>query len=290
MKKELHERQLQLEPGRRIRLEDFDPGRTDGFATKDDATEKLAADVEKLAALQDVFAADRRHALLIILQGGDTAGKDGVIAHVMSNVNPLGVNVTSFKTPSEEERLHGYLWRCTKALPERGHIGIFNRSYYEEVGIVRVHPELVAAEGLSKPGKRLWRERFEDMVAFERYLTRNGTVVLKIFLNLSKEEQRRRLLARTESPKKQWKLDAADLRERDSWDAYRSAYSEMLTHTNAPWAPWFVVPADHKWFARVAIAEIIVHRLRAMRLEYPSITDERRAFLSAARASLDSEK
>jgi PPK2 family polyphosphate:nucleotide phosphotransferase len=280
------EQLFRVEPGRRIRLEDYDSASTPGYAAREDAVEKLAADLEKLAALQDVFAAERSHALLIIFQGSDASGKDGAVKHVLSGMNALGVMVTSFKAPSEEERSHDFLWRSSKALPERGHIGIFNRSYYEEVGVVRVHPEVAAAEGQFETGKRVWRKRFEDIAAFERHLTQSGTLVVKFFLNVSKEEQRQRLLERIEDPQKQWKIDASDLRERNSWHAYRDAYSDMLTHTNTAYAPWYVVPADHKWFARLTVAEILVRRLKALRLEYPRVTAERRAFLHEARASL----
>lgn len=277
-------------PGSKVDLADIDPGHTSGFKTKGDATEKLRADIERMSALQDIFYAQRTHALLIILAGMDTAGKDGVIKHVMSGVNPQGTSVFSFKTPSEEELMQDYLRRCVTQLPERGHIGIFNRSYYEEVGIVRVHPELLAKEHLPAADGDLWRERFADIAAFERYLTHNGTIVLKFFLHLSKDEQRKRLLARIDTPEKNWKISAADMRERDYWDDYQRVYSEMLTHTSTDWAPWYVIPADHKWFTRLAIANVIVAHLEALHLRYPDITRDAQVALAQYRKHLEASE
>jgi PPK2 family polyphosphate:nucleotide phosphotransferase len=247
-------------------------------------------DIARLAELQDVFYAARRHALLIVLQGMDSAGKDGAIKHVMSGINPQGVDVVSFKTPSDEELGHDFLWRCEKVLPARGRIGIFNRSYYEEVVVVRVHRDLLAREGLPDAhGGRIWAERFEDINAFERHLTRNGTIVLKFFLHISKDEQRRRLLERLEVPSKHWKFSDRDIGEREYWDAYRSAYDEMLGETSTAHAPWHVIPADRKWFVRTAIADIIVATLEDLDLRYPEPDAERKAFLAAMRARLDVE-
>jgi PPK2 family polyphosphate:nucleotide phosphotransferase len=274
-------------PGTKIDLADIDPGHTSGFKTKDDATEKLRADIARLSALQDMFYAQHTHALLIILQGMDTAGKDGVVKHVMSGVNPEGTSVVSFKTPSEEELAQDYLRRCVTRLPERGHIGIFNRSYYEEVGIVRVHPELLAREHLPAANGDLWRERFADITAFERYLTHNGTIVLKFFLHISKDEQRKRLLKRIDTPEKNWKISEADIHERDYWDDYQRVYSEMLTHTSTDEAPWYIIPSDHKWYTRLAIANAIVAQLEALHLHYPEITGEARSALTQYRKRLE---
>jgi len=277
-----------VKPGHDVDLSAFAPDSTADFENKRDARAKLRADVKELAALQDVFYADRRFALLLVFQGMDAAGKDGVIRHVMSAVSPQGVDVYAFKQPSAEELSHDYLWRCAKVLPERGRIAIFNRSYYEELAVVRVHHALLEREGLpAKPsGSRLWKERYEDIVAFERHLTRNGTLIVKFFLHLSKDEQRKRLLERIDTPEKNWKISSADLHERTFWDGYRHAYEELLTHTSTEFAPWYVVPADHKWFTRTAVADVVVARLKALNLNYPSLTDEARAELAGDRAQL----
>ncbi len=278
---------LLVEPGRKIHLPDIDSGATDGFANKDEAKTTLCSDIERLSRLQDVFYANARHALLIVFQGMDAAGKDGAIKHVMSGVNPQGVDVSSFKTPSNEELAHDYLWRTAKVLPARGRIGIFNRSYYEELAVVRIHPALLEREQLPRAsGSHVWKERFEDILAFERHLSRNGTVILKFFLHIGKEEQRKRLLARIDRPEKNWKMSLADIRERTFWDAYQGAYSELLAHTSSEFAPWYVIPSDHKWFTRAAVANIIVARLEALGLTYPEVSDERRAQLLAERAKL----
>jgi PPK2 family polyphosphate:nucleotide phosphotransferase len=276
-----------VEPGGSVQLADIDPGSTSGFKTKDDAKATLCADIERLSALQDVFYANGSYALLIIFQGMDAAGKDGAIKHVMSGVNPQGIDVFSFKTPSAEELAHDYLWRSAKVLPQRGRIGIFNRSYYEELAVVRIHPALLEGEQLPRAsGSHVWKERFEDIGAFERHLSRNGTLILKFFLHISKEEQRKRLLARIDRPEKNWKISVADVRERAFWDAYQRAYSELLTHTSTESAPWYVIPSDRKWFTRAAVANIIVARLKALDLEYPHVSDERRAQLLAEREKL----
>jgi len=282
---------LVAKPGQTIHLRDFDPGSTGKFDNKADAERKLRADIERLSALQDMFYAQGQRAMLIVFQGMDAAGKDGAIKHVMSGVNQQGVDVSSFKTPSTEELAHDYLWRSTKALPQRGRIGIFNRSYYEELGVVRVHAELLAGEKLPSEAlaPNVWNERFQDIAAYERYLTRNGTLILKFFLHLSKDEQRKRLLDRIDTPEKNWKISAADIRERAYWDAYQHAYGEMLTHTSTAVAPWYIVPADHKWFTRAVVADVIVARLEQLALAYPRVSDEQRAELVAQRAELVGE-
>jgi PPK2 family polyphosphate:nucleotide phosphotransferase len=283
---------LLVKPGSKVDLAGVDPRSTLGFKKKADAREKLSADIERLSILQEIFYASGQYALLIILQGTDTAGKDGAIKHVMAGVNPQGLDVHSFKVPSATELAHDYLWRATKVLPERGRIAIFNRSYYEELLVVRVHPsvlknERLPAESDANPG--LWNDRYEDINAFERHLSRNGTLVLKFFLNLSKDEQRKRLLKRFDTPDKRWKLSAADIHERAYWEDYQHAYADVLTYTSTPWAPWYIIPADRKWFSRVAIADIIVAELESLNLVYPTISDELRSRLSAIRKELELE-
>jgi PPK2 family polyphosphate:nucleotide phosphotransferase len=282
---------LLAKPGHDVNLADFDPAFTSDFKHKHDAKDKLGDDLEHLSALQDVFYADRRYALLIVLQGMDSAGKDGVIRHVMSAVSPQGIHVYPFKQPSEEELSHDYLWRCSKVLPERGRIAIFNRSYYEELTVVRVHESLLERERLPpKPsGSRLWKERYHDIVSFESHLVRNGTLILKFFLHLSKDEQRKRLLERIDTPEKNWKISPADVHERAFWESYRHAYEDLLTHTSTEHAPWYVIPADRKWFTRAAVADVIVARLKALGLAYPSVSDEQRAQLEAGRAKLTAD-
>jgi PPK2 family polyphosphate:nucleotide phosphotransferase len=229
--------------------------------------------------------------LLLIFQAMDAAGKDGTIKHVMSGVNPQGCQVFSFKAPSAEELDHDYLWRTSRCLPQRGHIGIFNRSYYEEVLVVRVHPELLQKERVPAElvTRKIWKQRFEDIASFERYLTRNGIAVRKFFLHISKEEQRARFLQRLEEPQKNWKFSAADVRERQSWDDYQQTYEKMIRHTAARHAPWFVVPADHKWFARLVVSTAIVNALKEMKLAYPTVDAAARQQLQAAKAALQAE-
>ena len=278
-------------PGRKIDLKDFDPAFTSGYKNKEDAQAKLEADVERMAKQQDMLYASRKYALLIIMQAMDTAGKDGAIKHVMSGLNPQGVQVTSFKQPSSEELQHDYLWRGVKALPERGYIGIFNRSYYEEVLVARVHHQILEAEGAgSKKHRKLWEERYEDMNNLELHLARNGTEVLKFFLNLSSGEQRRRLLERLEDPAKNWKFSPADIRERAFWKNYRQAYEDMLNATSTQQAPWYVVPADHKWFTRTVIADIIVAKLQSLKLGYPTLPASQKAQLKQAKKLLEKQK
>jgi PPK2 family polyphosphate:nucleotide phosphotransferase len=281
---------LLVEQGRIVNLTDFDPASTGDFKNKHHAREKLRGDITRLAALQDVFFAQKHYALLIIFQGMDGAGKDGAIKHVMTGVNPQGVDVNTFKVPSAVDLTHDYLWRSNQKLPPRGKIGIFNRSYYEELAVVRVHPAVLAREELppeATAAGTIWSDRFEEITAFERHLSRNGTRVLKFFLHLSNEEQRRRLLERVDTPAKNWKLSAADVHERTFWDSYQQAYEELLTHTSVETAPWYIIPADHKWFSRVAVASIIVDELDSLGLEYPHVSDEQRKNLAAMRTQLE---
>jgi len=276
--------ELQVKPGLDVGLADFDAGSTGVFHSHHHAKTKLRSDIKRLADLQSIFYASEQYALLIVLQGMDAAGKDGAIKHVMTGVNPQGVDVNSFKVPSTLELEHDYLWRTTKVLPPRGRIGIFNRSYYEELVVTRVHASLLDHEDLppgSATAPDLWQDRFEDINAFERHMSRNGTVIVKLFLHLSRDEQRKRLLARIDTPEKNWKLSAADVHERTFWNNYQRAYEEMLEHTSTEWAPWYIVPADHKWFTRVAVAGIIVAKLESLGLTYPHVSDDQRAHLAA---------
>ena len=282
---------LIVPPGRKIRLKDFDPASTGKFHNKDEAREKLATDVVRLAEYQNVLYAQDSHALLIIFQALDAAGKDSTIKHVMSGVNPQGTQVFSFKEPSAEDLDHDYLWRYHKAVPERGRIGIFNRSYYEEALVVRVHPEFLRAEKLP-PGtmkKDIWKQRFEQINDFEHYLVRNGVAVLKFFLNVSREEQRRRFLARLDTPEKNWKFSVADVKERAHWDDYQKAFEAVFNHTSTKWAPWYVIPADHKWFTHAAVADIIISKLKSLNLKYPTVSKERMQELQVAREMLENE-
>ncbi len=273
-----------------FRLEDHDPAFT-GDGDEEAAREKLAEDIEEMFRLQDRFYADGRQALLIVFQALDAAGKDGVIKHVMSGLNPAGCLVRSFKAPSAEELRHDYLWRCERVLPEHGMIGIFNRSYYEEVLVVRVHPELLAAEKLSETGgKKFWKRRFKDIVHFEDYLTRNSTRIVKFFLHVSRGEQKKRFLERIDNPDKNWKLSAADYAERQRWDDYQEAYADMLRHTSTAEAPWYVIPADHKWFTRLAVANILVRTLRDLNPVYPIVSEQQRAELQRVRELLEKEE
>jgi PPK2 family polyphosphate:nucleotide phosphotransferase len=286
-------KRYRLEDGKHFRLKDHDPGDTHGLKSgnKSEAQELLSKGVQELARLQDILAAQDRWAVLLILQAMDAAGKDGTIKHVMSGVNPQGVQVTSFKAPSSEEQDHDFLWRTMKHLPERGHIGIFNRSYYEEVLIVRVHRELLQKEKLPSSlfTKHIWSERFEDINAVERYLRRNGVAVVKFFLNVSKKEQKRRFLERLDRPDKNWKFSTADVAERERWDDYQKAYEDMIQNTATENAPWYVVPADNKWFTRLVVAAAIVDELKSLKLSYPKIDGQQKAELEAARKRLTSE-
>jgi PPK2 family polyphosphate:nucleotide phosphotransferase len=283
-------RPFQVTDGRRFRLASIDPGST-GSISKRQARERFERALETLRELQEKLYAQDRWALLLIFQGMDAAGKDSAIKHIMSGVNPQGSQVYSFKAPSDEELDHDFLWRTTYRLPERGRIGIFNRSYYEEVLVVRVHPEVLARERL--PGSlvtpEIWRERFEDINAFERYLARNGVVVRKFFLHLSRQEQRTRFLERLENPEKHWKFSLGDVRLRRHWDAYMAAYEDVIRRTSSAHAPWHVVPADHKWFARLVIVSAIVDTLAALDLTFPRLDPDRAKEIEAARVTLASE-
>ncbi len=276
--------------GKDFRLKDFDPGDTLDLGSQDKprAKEALVMGVEALAQLQDMLYAQDSWAVLLIFQAMDAAGKDGTIKHVMSGINPQGCEVTSFKAPSPEDLDHDYLWRCAKHLPARGHIGIFNRSYYEETLVVRVHPEMLERQKIPPElvGKDIWKERFKDIRGFERYLTRNGVVVRKFFLHVSKKEQRRRFLERLENPEKNWKFSASDLKEREFWDDYMEAYEDMIRHTATEDAPWYVVPADNKWFTRVVVAAAVVSTLDSLDLAYPKVGSEKLKALAAAKRAL----
>jgi len=275
-------------PGK-FRLRDCDPRDTGKIDSKEDATRMLQAGVERLAALQEKLYAQDRWSLLLVFQAMDAAGKDGTIKHVMSGVNPQGCQVFSFKAPSNEELDHDFLWRCSRNLPERGRIGIFNRSYYEEVLVVRVHPEILANQKLPARlvTKNLWKERYEDINAFEQHLARNGTVIRKFFLNLSHEEQRDRFLDRLREPDKHWKFSKADVQERERWDDYMRAYEDAIRATSTPQAPWYVVPADRKWFTRLAVAAAIVDTLEELDLRFPATSPAKRRELAQARAVLE---
>jgi PPK2 family polyphosphate:nucleotide phosphotransferase len=279
--------------GARFRLESVDPGDTLKYGSEDKARARkaLATGVEALAALQDVLYAQDRHAILLIFQAMDAAGKDSAIKHVMSGVNPQGCQVFSFKAPSAEELDHDYLWRCTRRLPERGRIGIFNRSYYEEVLVVRVHRELLQKQKLPEElvTKDVFQERYEDIRNFERYLTRNGIVIRKFFLHVSKDEQRKRFLERLGTPEKHWKFSAADLAERGRWDEYMEAYEDMVRHTATDYAPWYVVPADHKWFTRLVVAGAAIDAMASLDLCYPEVGEAQMRELKAAQEVLGGE-
>ena len=282
---------FQIADGSRFRLKDFDPADTMGVKSKEHAQKDLERGIARLAALQEKLYAQDRWAILIILQAMDAAGKDGTIKHVMSGVSPEGCQVYSFKAPSAEELQHDFLWRTSRCLPETGHIGIFNRSYYEEVLIVRVHPELLAAEKIPQElvSDDIWQKRFESINAFERYLSENGVVVLKFFLNLSKKEQKRRFLERLEMPEKNWKFSMSDALERRHWEKYMRAYEDMIRNTSSKHAPWYVVPADHKWFTRLVVAEAVVEALEDLDLSFPKLGKEKRKELKDARNALEHE-
>jgi len=280
---------LRVTQGKGFRLKDHDPGDTSGVdLEKDDAAALLQQGVERLAQLQDMLYAQDRWSVLCMFQAMDAAGKDGAIKHVFSGVNPQGCQVHSFKAPNSNELDHDFLWRHSTALPERGRIGIHNRSWYEEVLVVRVHPEFLGGQKLPPRlvGKSVWDERLEDIAAYERYLARQGTVVLKFFLNVSREEQKRRFLSRIEEPEKNWKFSANDVAERAHWDAYMAAYEAAIRGTAAPHAPWYVVPADAKWFTRLAVVAAIVQALEGLDLHYPKVTKAQKAALEMARKGL----
>jgi PPK2 family polyphosphate:nucleotide phosphotransferase len=274
--------------GRKFRLADVRPDDTRGLKSKEDARKDLEKGIERLADLQEKLYAQDQWGVLLIFQAMDAAGKDGAIAHVMSGVNPQGCQVFSFKAPSAEEIDHDFLWRTTRCLPERGRIGIFNRSYYEEMLVVRVHPEILEKQRLPKRlvTKRIWKERFEDVAAFERYLARNGYAIVKFFLHVSKKEQKARFLERLEQPEKNWKFSLADATEREHWDDYMAAYEDVIRRTAAPHAPWYVVPADNKWFTRLVVARAIEETLLGLKLTFPVLDAAKKAELEKAEATL----
>jgi PPK2 family polyphosphate:nucleotide phosphotransferase len=282
---------FQVADGSHFRLKDFDPAETLGLKSKEHAQKKLEHGIARLAELQEKLYAQDRWAFLLILQAMDAAGKDSTIKHVMSGVNPQGCQVNSYKTPSAEELEHDFLWRTSRSLPERGKIGIFNRSYYEEVLVVRVHPELLAREKIPHQlcSEDIWQKRFEDINAFEHYLSRNGIVVLKFFLHLSKKEQKKRFLERLDAPGKNWKFSVSDVLERQQWEKYMRAYEDMIRNTSTKHAPWYVVPADHKWFTRLVVAEATIDAMEKLDLSFPKMDAEKRKELKAARAALERE-
>ncbi len=284
---------FQVADGAKFRLKDVDPADTLGLESEfeDDAPKLLASGIQRLRDLQEKLYAQDRWAVLLIFQAMDAAGKDSTIKHVMSGVNPQGVEVTSFKQPSSEDLDHDYLWRCMRRTPERGRIGIFNRSYYEEVLVVRVHPEILASQKIPPElvTNRLWDGRFEDIRNHERYLARNGTIIRKFFLHVSKKEQRKRFLERIDESKKNWKFSLADVHERQHWKEYMRAYEDMIRATATTQAPWIVVPADHKWFTRLAVAAVVVDALESIDLHFPKVDGRQRAELRAARRLLERE-
>ena len=286
--------------GKKVRMKDYYPGwkQTEEFkdfgkdALKERAKESLNQNLLDLAEAQSLLYADDRVAVLIVLQAMDAAGKDGTIKHVMSGVNPQGCQVFSFKKPTTEELDHNFLWRYMKCLPERGRIGIFNRSYYEDVLVVKVHPELLGRQlprEKEKVGKKFWEARYEDINAFERHLVRNGTRILKFFLNVSKDEQKKRFLERLDRPEKNWKFSPSDMAERGYWDDYMSAYEDALSATSTEWAPWYVIPADYKWVTRAVVADIVTTAIRELDLKYPEVSAEDRKRLAEARKKLEAE-
>jgi PPK2 family polyphosphate:nucleotide phosphotransferase len=278
--------------GRHFRIKDVDPGDTLGLELKETADELLQQGIKRLQDLQERLYAQDRWSLLLVFQALDAAGKDGTIKHVMSGVNPQGCVVTSFKQPTSEDLDHDFLWRCTKHLPERGHIGIFNRSYYEEVLVVRVHPELLAKQGLPEPlvTKNIWKERFRHIRHFEDYIVSQGTVVRKFFLHVSKEEQRRRFLERLDQPHKNWKFSTADVLERKLFGDYMDGYEDVIRHTATKDAPWHVVPADNKWFTHLVVAAVIIDALESIKPSFPKLDDDKMRELASARAALEAER
>jgi PPK2 family polyphosphate:nucleotide phosphotransferase len=292
--------QFRIEPGKKVRLKEHDPDWAESDEvrdlTKDDvkgeAQRILEENLEELSKAQELLYADDRYSVLVILQAMDAAGKDGTIKHVMSGLNPQGVQVHSFKKPSDEELDHNFLWRNMVRLPERGRIGIFNRSYYEEALVVKVHPELLAFQKLppGKRGKKFWERRYDDINRFERHLRRNGTLILKFFLHISKDEQKRRFLARLDDPKKHWKFSVADLQERGYWKDYMRAYEQALSATSTKWAPWYVVPANHKWVARAIVSAVLTNEIRSLKLKFPEVDEKKKLLLEDARKKLAAEK
>jgi PPK2 family polyphosphate:nucleotide phosphotransferase len=283
---------FRINHGKSFRLKDYDPADSCGLDLKDQTDELLKESITLMQDRQEKLYAQNEWAVLLIFQAMDAAGKDGVIKHVMSGLNPQACQVFSFKQPSAEELDHDFLWRTNRNLPERGRIGIFNRSYYEEVLVVRVHPEFLAKEHLPQElnGKKIWKNRFEDISNLESYLTRNGTVIRKFFLNVSKEEQRRRFLARLDEPEKNWKFSEADVHEREHWNEYMDAYEDMIRHTSMPDAPWYVVPADHKWFMHLTVGAVVLETLESLKLDFPKVSKTRQKELATARVALEKSK
>ncbi len=278
--------------GKKLDLSKHEADDTDGYKDKDQAKEDLQANIARMAELQEMLYAQDIYSLLIVFQAMDAAGKDGAIEHVMSGVNPQGVHVSSFKQPSAEERDHDYLWRHQKALPERGRIGIFNRSHYEEVLVVRVHPAILQAQQLPpeiKNDEDIWKKRFDHIRDWEQHLVENGTHIIKFFLNVSRDEQKQRFLDRISEPEKNWKFSSADVKERGHWDDFMNAYEEAIAATSTEHAPWYIVPADKKWFTRLAVSEIIVKKLESMNLHFPVVSEEHLASLADAKKLLESE-
>jgi PPK2 family polyphosphate:nucleotide phosphotransferase len=293
MKTPKHIKRYCIDRAKGFRLADIDPADTGGLdIDKDEAKDILAKDIKRLAELQELLYAEHRWALLVIFQAMDAGGKDSAIAHVMSGVNPQGCDVHAFKRPSEEELAHDFMWRSMMTVPRRGHIGIFNRSYYEEVLVVRVHPEVLAQQSLPPAlvSKHTWKKRFEDIRNYENYLVRNGILVIKFHLRISKEEQRRRFLARIEEPAKRWKFSMSDVKERRYWDRYMEAYEHMIRHTATPQAPWYVVPADSKWYARLVVARALVHTLESLQLSYPKVAGKALRELMKVKKALVKER
>jgi PPK2 family polyphosphate:nucleotide phosphotransferase len=287
---------VRVTPGKKFRLKDFDPSwagdkKVLKAERKQFAQDQLTQNLDALALSQEKLYAADTYAILLVFQAMDAAGKDSTIKHVMTGVNPQGCEVYSFKHPSPQELDHNFLWRYARCLPERGRIGIFNRSYYEEVLVVKVHPELVVAERLpdGKINGKFWQARYDDINAFERHLDRNGTIVLKFFLNVSKDEQRKRFLERLENPDKHWKFSDSDLVERGYWDDYMHAYEDCLNATSTDWAPWHVIPANHKWVSRALVAGIVANAIESLDLKYPKVTEEKRRQIEAARKQLEAE-
>lgn len=286
---------LLVKPGSKVKLKDFDTRYTADFKDKEDAAEMLARDVARLAELQDMLYAMNTYSLLVVIQAMDAAGKDGTIKHVMTGVNPQGCNVTSFKQPSVEELEHDFLWRINKAMPKRGMISIFNRSHYEEVLVTRVHPEYILGQNIpgidsvDKVDKKFWKKRFDIINDFERQASEAGTVIIKFFLHVSKEEQKKRFLSRIEEPEKNWKFSSGDVKERQNWDKYMEAYEEAIENTSTDYAPWYVIPADRKWFMRAAVGDIIVGTLEKLELGYPKITEKEKQELQGAKSLLLNE-
>jgi len=290
-----HDENLLVKEGSNLKLKDLDPKYTAIFKDKEDAEEMLQNDIEQMAALQNILYASAKYSLLIVFQAMDAAGKDSTIKHVMSGINPQGCVVTSFKQPSHEELAHDYLWRINEHLPRRGMISIFNRSHYEEVLVTRVHPQYILAQNIpgidsvDKIDKQFWHDRYESINNFEKHLAENGTVILKFFLHVSKEEQKKRFLKRIDEHEKNWKFSSADVKEREYWDKYMEAYEDAINNTSKKHAPWYVIPADKKWFMRAAVGDIIVGTLESLKLSYPKVSQEELAELNKAKTLLINE-